>query len=359
MTFTSGGGDNYRPGSQNQHHADFTFTSSHQAPRFPPAGPAADSASRSQPRKRTRGGASGSHSQRDYSAPSRASSRGHGSSHRGRGRGRGGFRAPHERALLQVRDDASPEHIMGVEGPNKFLDVNDLSDDEEAAANVGSDKSADDTSADGQDGSHKVARTQPNGRADGDSVPQWCNPDPYTALPPPEEVTGKKIDFVKMLRKAKNQAAEKAKTNNAVAANDDFISFGDDDDDAAADKEPMSVPSPDHELHMYEDDEPASRRPQRNDRPVQGSMNDLDYGPMHTRSHDEPHKDTQTRKRTAQNAGLSDLPPRSGRANKRKHTELESSGIIQEWLPDALCHPSPWMDPRNSYTHLAHDPFKW
>jgi non-canonical poly(A) RNA polymerase PAPD5/7 len=99
----------------------------------------------------------------------------------------------------------------------------DMSDDENGAAEQPS----------------KKARTVRKA-ADGDSVPKWSNPDPYTALPPPDESQRKKKDVVKLIRKARveTNAGSTAKVDPA----DDFISFdfGDEEDDSA-DKSGMGV----------------------------------------------------------------------------------------------------------------------
>ena len=64
--------------------------------------------------------------------------------------------------------------------------------------------------------------------------PKWCNPDPYTALPPAVENAGKRTDVLKLIRKAKiTNDREKA---DEIADSKDFISFDDlDGDDASND----------------------------------------------------------------------------------------------------------------------------
>ena len=57
-------------------------------------------------------------------------------------------------------------------------------------------------------------------------VPKWSNPDPYTALPPPSEQTNKRVDVVKLIRKARLDNAAKADKTDAVKENSDFISLG-------------------------------------------------------------------------------------------------------------------------------------
>lgn len=315
MTFTGGSGDSYRPGGDNDNRSQFTFESNHPAPRFPPSGPA-NSRGPSGPaasRRRGRGGAS--------RGPSRNDGRSNAN-----GRRRPPFKkaAPHERALLQHRDNQSPERALGVAAnSNRFQNPDDLSDDDEADMDVEDDDSEDgEHSGDASESKPKAARTQVK-RPDGDSVPKWSNPDPYTALPPPDETTGKRLDVVKLIRRAKNQEAEKATGHNSVVANDDFISFGDDHDDDQDD----------------EDDEEDAQET------TQGSLNDF------ARNSSGPGRNGQ------EAAGLEHRAPRGPKANnKRKAT---ASGIVDEWLPVRNGDPTPWLPSPDAYAHLAREPEKW
>ncbi|KAH6616761.1 hypothetical protein C7974DRAFT_416878 [Boeremia exigua] len=325
MTFTGGGGDNHRSGDpqQGRNHSEFTFSSNHDGPRFPPAGPA--NAGPPARRRNQRGG--GQHGLRD-------SRRGDSNGFRGRGGGRGGYRKPgaHERALLRVQDHGSPERTLGVaDGSNKFMNVEDMSEPEEEGAEDGS---PEDTS---ENGAHKIARTS-NGRADGDSVPKWSNPEIYSALPPPEELRpGKKIDFVQLIRKAKNEAAEMGENHNAVAANDDFISFGDDDGSAKG-----------HDLETLDDNEPKRNKRPQNESYTEGTLNDLDYV-----------DDTVIENQRAYQVADVREQPQHSRA-KRKRAEIETvRSIVHEWVGTARCDTAPWLDPRHSYAHLVNDPLKW
>ena len=326
-----GHGDNYRPGNQQfgsaPSRSDFTFTSSHQGPQFPPATTVQRGARRN---NNNRNGASGPNNGRPTmrggdGAP--ANSRG------GRRYQRGGFRpqAAHERALLQSRDDGT-EHFLGVaQDTNKFRDLASMSDDEEADMDVETDDSDGDDAAPKKT---KLTRTQSLTRADGDSVPKWSNPDPYTVLPPPEETTGKRIDVVKLIRKAKNQLAEQASTNNAVAANDDFISFGDDDGDEAS--ELLVVPN-----------QPMPHRSQ----PLQGSLNEVAAPASLAPA-------VGGTKRSADIAGLPARPVAAPRSRKRKQPD----GVIalkEEWvLEDGDDRdPAPWAY-REDYKRLLNQPDK-
>jgi non-canonical poly(A) RNA polymerase PAPD5/7 len=89
--------------------------------------------------------------------------------------------------------------------------------------------SDDDDENDDTDGPRKKRARSDAKAADGNSVPQWSNPDPYTALPPPDESQRKKKDVVKLIRKARVTDGGDGSTK-AGAVNDDFISFDFDDD---------------------------------------------------------------------------------------------------------------------------------
>lgn len=80
----------------------------------------------------------------------------------------------------------------------------------------------------------------------GDAAPKWSNPDPYTALPCPDETTRKKRDVVKLIRKARVE--ESAKPTAPTEA-EDFISFDltedeDDDESVIEVPKPPSEPAP-------------------------------------------------------------------------------------------------------------------
>ncbi|KAF2865968.1 hypothetical protein BDV95DRAFT_244021 [Massariosphaeria phaeospora] len=295
ISFRGGGGrsyaDSYRPEldapqrrqDDNRSHAhEFTFSAGPSNLQFAPTAPA-NSTSR---RGRGRGGSS-------YPPPRDSDRRYSGNPQSGRrganGYSRGGNRffrqpAPHERPLLQSHDGEDNERVLGVaEGSNKFRSTDDMSDEEEIR--------------------YKIARGPSSIRADGSSVPQWSNPDPYTSAPPVDEKTGVKIDLVKWIQSKKNEDAEQAEAHNAVAANDDYISFG--------------------------------------------SLNDLGAprGPAN------PLLAAQW---SVEAAGLPQRPQQSGRPSKRKHAEPDRE-IIEEWLPDEDLHPAPWVIKRN-YSHLIHTP---
>ena len=125
----------------------------------------------------------------------------------------------------------------------KFLPIDDVSDSEEEAMDVDSQSEAglEESLTSNQDGYIQLEDTPPvkseeparkkqaQDRQDKDiaasSVPKWSNPDPYTALPPPDESQRKKKDVVKLIRRARVIATHQEGPENAVAANADFISL--------------------------------------------------------------------------------------------------------------------------------------
>lgn len=202
------GGQSYRP-EQN-----FTFDAP--GPRapigFPPEGPRN---AHERPRRFDRDGGRPRHDGRG---------RGSGAP---RGRGRGfGPKPAHDRAILNKMADArdtTPERFEGMdEGQSsRFKDVVELTDDE--------------TSED--DAPRKRTKVY---ATDATAAPKWSNPDPYTALPPPETLGAPKKDIVQVIRKAKNEQAPKT---DKVADNSDFISFNFDDDGDTAVESPSSAPT--------------------------------------------------------------------------------------------------------------------
>ncbi|KAK2033104.1 hypothetical protein LX32DRAFT_115809 [Colletotrichum zoysiae] len=164
-----------------------------------------------------------------------------------RGRGRGAYQKiiPAERELLRERRDGVDENLVAeADAGIVYRDIDELSDDEEADMEI-SDNSDDESG----EPSNKRARRSGNDDS-GNSVPKWSNPDPYTALPPPDAAERKKRDMVKMIRKARvdDTAADKLAASTEA---EEFISFDFDeagDNDKAEEEEiilpPSEPPSP-------------------------------------------------------------------------------------------------------------------
>ncbi|TEA17765.1 Non-canonical poly(A) RNA polymerase PAPD5 [Colletotrichum sidae] len=162
------------------------------------------------------------------------------------GRGRGGFRGrggyqkiiPAERELLRSRADGTDENLVNdADAGVVYRDLDELSDDEEAAMDI-SDNSDDDSA----EPSKKRVRRDDHDES-GNSVPKWSNPDPYTALPPPDaDAQRKKRDMVKLIRKARVDDAGADKLAASTEA-EEFISFDmDGGDDDVKDQEEIILP---------------------------------------------------------------------------------------------------------------------
>ncbi|KAJ5479415.1 hypothetical protein N7530_004924 [Penicillium desertorum] len=131
--------------------------------------------------------------------------------------------ATSERPLLSSKRESPPERLDGETKPGfKFAPLSALSDSEEAEMDMSDESDAErprKRRALALDGPQETAPAPP-------PAPKWSNPDPYTALPPPAETTNKRVDVVKLIRKARLDVAQKRDETDAVKQNSDFISLG-------------------------------------------------------------------------------------------------------------------------------------
>ncbi|KAH8899849.1 hypothetical protein GQ53DRAFT_634353 [Thozetella sp. PMI_491] len=119
-----------------------------------------------------------------------------------------------ERELLNARHPSNGERVMfNSEQEVKYKAVEELSDSDETDMDI---------SGDEEDGepSRKRARLSDDKAAPATVVaPKWSNPDPYTALPPPDTVTNqKKKDMVQLIRKARVEASEPSEAKSSATA---------------------------------------------------------------------------------------------------------------------------------------------
>ncbi|KAF2964525.1 hypothetical protein GQX73_g9047 [Xylaria multiplex] len=150
-----------------------------------------------------------------------------------------------DRLLLSKRFDDKPELMLGDTAARAtYRDVDELSDSDEVDMDISDNGDSD---ANGPDRPTKRTRTDASVAVGtlAQDAPKWSNPDPYTALPPPE--TSRKKDVVQLIRKARVEAEARKPTVPAEAA--DFIScdFSDDDTtsraaDGVAEKRLSNVP---------------------------------------------------------------------------------------------------------------------
>ncbi|KAF2761358.1 hypothetical protein EJ05DRAFT_261387 [Pseudovirgaria hyperparasitica] len=293
------GPDTYRPSGRNAYRDynvppardDFSFQPPPNAPRFPPA--SQQDIPQHPPRRRAPRGAGFRRGQ--YSGPV----------------------AAHDRALLRNNTLSRDEQFLGVaDGALKFNDLGDSTSEDE-------DNGASDSAADQPGPDAKKPRNQFN-QADGDSVPKWSNPDPYTALPPPDESLKKKKDVVQLIRKAKVDQEKTADGSNAVSQNVDFISLnfddgGNDEDDGEA------------TVSEHESPPPGKRHT--------GSLNDFAARPEFARAP----VDAPKRPRAASPA------PQKSKKRKLRANEIDGT-VVEQWLPIKGQDSTPWCTIDHSRT---------
>ncbi|KAI2784411.1 hypothetical protein F4815DRAFT_455699 [Daldinia loculata] len=145
---------------------------------------------------------------------------------------------PATRLLLLKKHDDNPELMLGdIAGRATYRDVDELSDSDEAEMDI-----SDNSDSDVAEPSAKRMRTsETNATKLEQDAPRWSNPDPYTALPPPDESTRKKKDMVQLIRKARVEA--EAKQPAAPVEGLDFIScdFSDNEGEGANRREATST----------------------------------------------------------------------------------------------------------------------
>ncbi|RAK99714.1 putative topoisomerase family protein TRF4 [Aspergillus ibericus CBS 121593] len=155
-----------------------------------------------------------------------------------------------ERPLLRSRREATPEQLLPAGAADskpalKFAPIANLSDSEEADMDV--------SSEDEDEAAHprkkRAIDTNNSGTATAAPAPapapRWSNPDPYTVLPPPDETQAKRVDVVKLIRKARIAATAAQPTQeDPVKTNEDFISLsGLGDEDEAGRNAPEGAPT--------------------------------------------------------------------------------------------------------------------
>lgn len=269
------------------------------------------------------------------------------------------------RPLLSTKREKTPELLQPEDGNPKpalkFASLDDLSDSDEAEMDF-SDDSDDEAPArkkriqeisDSGDGTFSltplIEQTQK-------PTPKWSNPDPYTALPPPDETKHKKIDVVKMIRKAKIANEEAKQQNNAVADNQDFISLsmpGEVSEPESEHKPPENAPTaPRGMLHTgprgfeirgaaarssYEERQRAQQRARvlAPENAPRGPRADDHQGTK--RSHDDQYK---------------------GYTNKlgKPMRRFNSDGsVLHCWKPSQGLNPAPWTDniPQSSFSNTS------
>lgn len=306
-----GGGFSFQGAGGGGQGPNFTFRAQGQpAPHFPPTTAGTFNNNGSRPQRRfdnNRGGQRGG-GQR-------------GGGFRGRGRGFKSFKAADRKILYDTNRETTPEQLedMNMNTQPRFKDNIDVVSDEDAKAEDG-------------DGPRKRTKFT---RDDGDQVPKWSNPDPYTVLPPPETLGAPKKDIVEVIRKAKVDSTDQTSVGNAVTQNDDFISFN---DNAMKDEE-------DSEEEDDADDPFKAPMPSFDSYEPTGSTS----GPMGERNVMRPMQSEYSMRRDYDSDD--DFGRGSGAGSKRKRGKETQArfakDIVDEWKSDGS-NPTPWCKTHQS-----------
>lgn len=142
--------------------------------------------------------------------------------HRKHARNRPGHRIS-DRPLLRSKQHEKERRIFrNPNAPDRFRNLQELTDSEEDKMLL----------SDNSEGDRPAKRSKVDRESNVKEVaqPRWSNPNPYTALPPPDESTGKRTDVVKLIRKARNATTAKDTEEN-ITNGVDFISFEADSED--------------------------------------------------------------------------------------------------------------------------------
>ncbi|GAB0136376.1 hypothetical protein EsDP_00004677 [Epichloe bromicola] len=236
---------------------------------------------------------------------------------------------PSERALINGATLNVPEErVDDGEGGAKFRDLDDLSDDDVLEMDISS-------ASESGEPSRKRARTERT-VDETEEAPHWSNPDPYTALPCPDETTQKKRDVVKLIRKAR--LGELAKPD-APAEAEDFLSFDLTEEEEEEESEEEEIPPPPSEPQPP----PPPTGPAAMSRHREAAEIAKENGlPAPDRS-----GPLGSRKRTANDEIK---PPDYGQL-KKVTTKPSKGTIISKWLAKKNEDSCPWQTYDHSSTH--------
>lgn len=227
----------------------------------------------------------------------------------------------------------------------KFRDLDELSDDDELDMDISSRSSQSDT----EEPSKKRLRTAVANES-ADATPKWSNPDPYTALPCPDETTRKKRDVVKLIRKARleDNSSKLAASTEA----EDFLSF-DFSDHESAEEDVKAVgasrlppPPPLSELPPPPPPPPPSdfSNNRNNNESLGGGVNSLPSKPAVAQERSGP---LGSRKRTADDEIIQ--PPNYGQF-KKANMRPSKGVLVPNWTPKPNEESCPWATVDHSAT---------
>ncbi|CAJ2505739.1 Uu.00g131330.m01.CDS01 [Anthostomella pinea] len=277
-------------------------------------------------------------------------------------RGRGGPNArgrekPHHRLLLSKKHDQGELMLGDRTGRVTYRDVDALSDSDEAAMDI-----SDNSDSGIAEPANKRARTTAPATNPEDDIPRWSNPDPYTALPPPDESTRKKKDMVHLIRKARVEAETKPAVQPEAA---DFISCDFSDDDDRSKQMSRTTQHSGNDTGKGVPNAPTGPRAAPSTLPPKPVFNRERASSLPTSAPSGPAQLPKSAKQAGKKAVV-DLTPSAALGNRKrtfddqiklphaslkKATKMASGGnVVANWQPAAGEDPLPWATTDHSAT---------
>ncbi|KAJ1328248.1 non-canonical poly(A) RNA polymerase PAPD5/7 [Microdochium nivale] len=256
-----------------------------------------------------------------------------------------------DRALLQPGLTGQHAELMlgDLSARTTYRALDELSDTDEAAMEISGEESGAESDSENADRAAKRIKTSAAtdiGASEDKELPKWSNPDPYTALPPPNDESRKKVDMVQLIRKARVEAEGKKGLSEEESA--EFISFdfSDDADEAptngntlapaSAPKGPSAARAP-HNLPPRPPSPPKYEPPP----PPPPQDNDRSSSSARTRARDTvdmtPSASLGNRKR-----GIDDKIKMPHSTLKRVTRAPTTGKIVSDWAPRADEDSCPW-----------------
>ncbi|GFP54994.1 hypothetical protein ACSS6W_002912 [Trichoderma asperelloides] len=250
---------------------------------------------------------------------------------------------PSERALISGVTTGLPEESVHTGEGAKFRDLDELSDDDELDMDISSRSSLSDT----EEPSKKRVRTAEADES-ANAAPKWSNPDPYTALPCPDEATRKKRDVVKLIRKARLEDNSNKPLVSTEA--EDFLSFdlsdeeGEDESDIKVIKASELPPPPPPPSELPPPPPPPPASVNNNIEPLGRGIHSLPNKPAAPQDRSDP---LGSRKRTHDDEIIQ---PPNYKQFKKPNMRPSKGTLVPNWTPKPNEEPCPWATIDHSAT---------
>lgn len=294
-------------------------------------------------------------------------------------RSRPGTQGPSFRPLLTSQRGTTPEQMSELteesRGGKRFIFLDDLSDSQEEDMDVESQSQASldngamvgstnimEPSPEDQNEPPRKRQAQGLQRSDDVaslSMPKWSNPDPYTALPPPDESQRKKKDVVKLIRKARVASTQHDSPSNGLETDADFISLNFEDeaeenvemeqeDDLSDDTRSMQLkaPSGPQSLSQTGEHQTQNRRPPTASTEA-GSSAMAGYPDVSLPQRPSAGGDALGNRKRTHRDEIRDIGLPQPLADTRAYP---GPGILREWKAKGNVNPVPWCDVDHSTT---------